>query len=79
MKKLKINLLISLILGFISLAILILDFIFFQDVSLGSGNIGFELKFIDYSFFVYLIFIISIFSTIFQTFIFLNKKISKAR
>ncbi len=77
MKKLKINLLVSLSLGFVSLIILILDFIFFQDVSLGSGNIVFELKFIDYSFLVYLIFIISIFSTIFQTFVFLNKKISK--
>ncbi|MEJ2614771.1 MAG: hypothetical protein P8Z35_07425 [Ignavibacteriaceae bacterium] len=77
MKKLKINLFISLGLGFISLVILILDFIFFQNVSIGNGNIGFEITFIDYSFFVYLIFIISIFLTIFQTFIFLNKKISK--
>ena len=79
MKKLKINLMLSLILGFISLVILILDFIFFQDVSYGSGDIGFELNFIDYSFFVYLIFIISIFSTIFQTYTFLNKKNSKVR
>jgi hypothetical protein len=77
MKKLKINLFISLGLGTISLVILIVDFIFFQDVSIGNGNIGFEITFIDYSFFVYLIFIISIFSTIFQTFVFLNKKISK--
>lgn len=79
MKKLKIILFISLGLGFISLVILILDFIFFQNVSVGNGNIGFEISFIDYSFFVYLIFIISIFLSIFQTFVFLNKKISKVR
>ena len=79
MKKLKIILFISLGLGFISLVKLILDFIFFQNVSVGNGNIGFEISFIDYSFFVYLIFIISIFLSIFQTFVFLNKKISKVR
>jgi len=79
MKKLKIILFISLGLGFISLVILILDFIFFQNVSVGNGNIGFEISFIDYSFFIYLIFIISIFLSIFQTFVFLNKKISKVR
>lgn len=77
MKKLKINLLISLSLGFVSLTILIIDFIFFKDVSLGNGNIGFELKFINYSFYVFLIFIISIFLTIYQTYSFLNKKIYK--
>jgi len=77
MKKLKINLLISLCLGFISLITLILDYVYFQDVSHGTGNVGFELQFINYSFFIFLIFIISIFLTIFQAFIFLNKKISK--
>ena len=77
MKKLKITLIITMSLGFISLAILIMDYVFFKDVAIGNGNIDFELKFINYSFFVFLIFFISIFLTIFQTLYFLNKKISR--
>ncbi len=77
MKKLRINLFTSLSLGVIALLFLVLDFIFFKDISNGSGNLNFELKFISYSFFVFFIFFISIFSTIYQTLYFLRKKVSK--
>ena len=77
MKKLRINLFTSLSLGVIALLFLVLDFIFFKDISNGSGNLNFELKFISYSFFVFFIFLISIFSTIYQTLYFLRKKVSK--
>jgi hypothetical protein len=77
MKKLKRNLIITLILGIIASIFLIVDYVFLKNISNGTGNFDFEWQFINYSFFIFIVFFISIFNTIYKAFYFLNKKIYK--
>jgi ABC-type lipoprotein release transport system permease subunit len=77
MRKLKILLITSLVLGIISMFMMVLDFIFLENLANGSGNFYVEWHFLNYSFIVFVIFFLSIFATIYQALRFLNNKISR--